>query len=388
MTAPARDLSPRHLTEALGPAWQLDHPFVADLCPYDAYRHEQRETVLLELVAPGRRLQIEVSPRPVQHPAASAAGLALTWRSPGPPDAGEAVCRRLAQLLRDRLGPAPQRWRVLPASLRHTPTALAAELRWTPARIADDPDRILLSTDADHYARLYGTRSMARRLAATHGDGPGISIHYPAPRRGALPPSGAIYPAPARVVHRRRMRTYFAQLGCLFDAHGFPRTVPTPNTLASALADRPGLARLRPRMLPNRGPSLRASTWAGWITAHVLPISVAPTWAVQTVRVLRRARRLQRIPIDVGMLVHDVSLHALGFHAISREAWDALVTRANRHRHHHPSRVAAFFEETLTHACWTLWRELDAPEQFATAFERDLDSLLRELDALGPPQRR
>lgn len=384
MTRPLdpQPLSPRHLAQSLGDAWRLDRPLAAGYRLFDVYRHEQREAVLVELVAGIRRLVVEVSPHQTGPAAAHAAGLALRWRPPGPADAGHAVCQGMARALTDRLGPHPRRWRVLPSSLRHLPAALRAELGWVGARLDDDPDHALLRADGRHYARLFGADSAARRVHAVQGDGPGISMYYPAPRRGSLPPSGAIYPAPARVVHRRRMRTYFAHLGCLFDEDGMPRTVPTPHTLTRALAGRPALARLRPRLVRIRGLSLRAAAWARSVAGGVLPVSVAPAWAVELMRVLRRARRLQRISIDVGMLVHDISLHALGLHAIPGAAWDALVTRAAALGPRHAPQVAAFFEETLTRTCWALWRELDAPADFAGAFERRTDDLLAALDAV------
>ncbi|MEZ4385716.1 MAG: hypothetical protein R3A79_30635 [Nannocystaceae bacterium] len=211
----------------------------------------------------------------------------------------------------------------------------------------------------------------------------GVCVRYPPPRNGRLPPSAAVYPVPAQIGLRRSMRAHFAGLGFVFDDDLRPRTVPTPTTFSRALADRGDLARLRPQLVDGRAPMLHAIAWAAHLRRGVLPISVAPRWAVQLHRLVRQVPALASIPCDVGMVVHDMGLHALGLHAIPAASWDALVARAEGRVRARGlrlvPRIAAFFEGSLTRTSWEVWRSIDAPGEFAAAFDARLPGLEAEL---------
>ena len=189
------------------------------------------------------------------------------------------------------------------------------------------------------------------------------------------------------------MRRYFASLGCVFDGEAVPRTVPTPVTYARILAARPGVARVRPRMVRNAAPSLGPIRWGLYVRSHQLPVSVAPAWAVELHRRARDVALLAQIPCDVGMTVHDMGLHALALHAMPAEAWDELVAIARARVRARPwvvlagrfgllARLAHFFEGPVTEQCWKAWRDADEPEDFADRFaERfaELRAQLRDL---------
>ncbi len=199
-------------------------------------------------------------------------------------------------------------------------------------------------------------------------------MRYDPPTNGKMPPSGSLYRVPARF-HRRRFRRYFAALGCTYD-DGFMRTVPTPTTFARVAAGAP----LRPRLVSGRRGSVSGVSWVKHIAGDgVLVVPVAPGWAVALHRVIRRSRRLSRIPVDVGMLAHDVSLHAIGLHAVDEESWQRLRQRARTllagASRRKAKRVAAFFEDTLTRAAWDVWKRAEAPEDFGEAFAARTDAL-------------
>jgi hypothetical protein len=97
---------------------------------------------------------------------------------------------------------------------------------------------------------------------------------------------------------------------------------------------------------------------------------------------LRRLIPSSKIPVDVGMLVHDVSVHGLVFSDIDAALWDELARQAKSiHRRGHGAAlaVARFYEETLTHACWQTWRSVEQPAQFSERFNGEVDALREAL---------
>src|SRR5690606_39162863 len=234
---------------------------------------------------------------------------------PGPADAGVAACRALVAILGAKVADRAK-WVIPKDAELLVPDAVAEEVRVEPGRLEDDPDCAMLAKDARQYARLFGAAPRAARVVTGASPTPGVSLHYPPPRAGALPPSGRLYAVPQQF-HRRRFRRYFAALGCTFE-DGVPRTVPTPWTFEHAVIRvRGSPPPLRPRFVQGWRGSTSGAKWVERIVREqVLPVSVAPRWAVEVHRHIRRHERLATIPVDVGMLAHDVSLHALGLHAV------------------------------------------------------------------------
>jgi len=384
MTTARRELSPRALAHALEPDWRFDERVVGEWTLTDIYPGDATR-LIVELRAGTRRLRLTVAPSlPGDRPSVNtAAGLSIAWMQPASSDAGKATCDAIRDVLARSLGAGPTAWEVPPAAELLVPDACRDEIRVEDAPIDADPDAQLLCVDAVHYERLFGTRPRGKRV--TFGEqAHGVSIDYPAPTNGTLPPSGALYSVPTRF-HRRPFRAYFAALGCVFDG-GFPRTVPTPTTLDRAVRALLGHAPpLRPRLLRGAYGAISARAWTRRVAFDsVLPVAVAPRWAVEVHRVARRAGLLARVPVDVGMLAHDVSLHALGVHAVDEGWWATLLERARaRLRWAHIARVrrlAAFFEGTLTRTAWEVWREVDAPEDFSAAFAQRAGELDAALD--------
>lgn len=386
MSPPPRELSPRAVARLLAPEWRIDAPVLdGSWTLADVHATGRAECVVLELARGARRLALAVEPGGGAPPEQTAGGLAASWLAPGPPDAGHAAALELARILRAKLGDARPRWAMPPSAVRLVPDAVAREVRAEPARLDEDPDGALLSADAASYARLYGSAPRAVRVTLRGAAPRGVSVHHPAPIDGTHPPSGRLYEVPHRF-HRRRFRRYFAALGCTYE-DGVPRTVPTPTTFAAAaeaaLGHPPPLC---PRLERGGRPSIDARRWAARVVDATLPVAVAPRWAVALHRTLRRVEGLSHIPVDVGMLAHDVSLHALGLHAVDPAGWEAL-TRTARERLRRPGRgtaraVAAFFEGTLTRTAWDVWNALEAPEGFAAAFAARVDELEAELRGL------
>jgi hypothetical protein len=282
---------------------------------------------------------------------------------------------------------------VLPPSIRELAEPIAAEVCREGATLETEPDRALLLRDFDHYARLYAVRPQVVRVHPDGEPGPGVSVHYPAPRNGRVPNSAAVYVASTRISHRRRMRRYFAGLGCSFDAEGVPRTVPTASTYAKALVGREDLATIRPRMIAGVSASMFPIHWGVLVRRGMLPVTVAPSWSVELHRRMRDVELLANIPCDVGMTVHDMGLHALALHAVPAPAWDELVRLAFARVRRRPlsllagpwgvlARLAGFFEGPVTTRCWEAWRDADEPEQFERAFRPHFDALREQLRAL------
>ena len=394
------ELSPRHLLALLSPRLALDELVFGDWRLFDCYRLSDSEPVRIELRRAGEgaaRLRVSVEPEPAGgfrfKPPARAPGLGLSYQAETEDGAGMAACKAIAAALREVLGPEPRRWRVSEPGLAGLAESIAAELRWAPAEFGREPDAALLRRDFEHYERLYGARPQVRQVSVLGRALPGISIHYPAAQNGTVPNSAAVYPSPLRIAHRRHMRRYFGALGCVFDEQAYARTVPTPTTLARALRGREGLARVRPRVIAGVSASLLPVHWGTFVRRDLLPVSVAPSWAVAIHEQRRKIGPLAQIPCDVGMLVHDMGLHALALHAVPAEAWDELAHVAIaqvRARPHHLllgrfgllARLARFFEDSVTTACWRAWAEADEPEDFAEMFAPHHAELRRELDAL------
>jgi len=367
---------------------QLDQKLVGGFALHDCLRLADHEPVRLDYRRGGGRLEIDIAPRTGDDPPRLTwvAGLGISFRRGSAPAAATAIVHALAAALRARFGPEPRRWRLLPPSGRHLPQAIADELRSTPADLSDDPDAALLLRDAAHYRLCYGAHPKAVQVAVRGRDVDGISVRYPAPQNGHQQPSAALYPVPAQIGLRRSMRAHFASLGVIFDDDLRPRTVPTPTTFCRALAGRSELAKLRPQLIAGRAPMLSANTWASYLRRGVLPISVAPPWAVHLHRIIRHLPPLATIPCDVGMVVHDIGLHALGLHAIPAAAWDDLVARAVCRVRARGARliprIAGFFEGSLTRTSWEVWKTIDTPPEFAATFIGRLPALEAELDDL------
>jgi hypothetical protein len=390
-------LDPSHLLELLRGSLSLDEPVVDDFRLADCHRLGEGDPVIVELLrGPQERIVVAVDAiedDDPHEPAARVAGLGLSYRESVSRELGLEACKLLASLLDRRLGASPRRW-VPPSSSRCSLAGpVAAEVTWRRATFDEEGDRSVLERDFDHYARLYGVRPAVAQVVVGEDAAPGVSVHYPAPVGDRVPNSAAIYPISPRITHRRRMRRYFGGLGYAFDEHGQARVVPTPQTYGRALTGRAGLARVRPHMVASRTSSLSPLRWGSIVRRHVLPISVAPRWAVELHRHTRNVRLLENIPCDVGMIVHDMSLHAMALHAVPEAAWDALVRRAVARVRARPwsllagrlgmlARLAAFFEGPLTSACWEAWREADEPEDFASCFSARFESLMHALETL------
>jgi hypothetical protein len=389
-------ISPRELLAHLSPGLTLDCEVVGGYVLSDCHRLDAREPVRLELRRGSSRIEIQIEPTPEQprhRPLVSVAGLDIGYRSPVSPDEAEvaaAACRRVAEQLRAGLGEAPRRWTVPPPSLRELAEPIAAELRSEDSELDGDPDHALLRQDFAAYERLYGARPRALAVSVLGQRVPGICVRYPEPRNGRVPNSASLYSTSLRIAHRRRMRRYFAGLGYLFDDDAVARTVPTPSTYARALGGRRELAAIRPRMIAGVGASLRPIHWGLLVRRNLLPVSVAPSWAVALHERIRDIERLDQIPCDVGMLPHDMGLHAAGLHAIPTAAWDDLLGLALARVRSRPwrvlagpfgvlARLAAFFEGPITTHCWKAWQEADEPEDFAGCFASHHRELLDEL---------
>lgn len=385
--------SPRELLAHLSPGLPLDREVVGGYVLSDCYRLDAREPVRLELCRGSSRIEIDIEPTPEQprhRPLVSVAGLDVGYRAPAPAEVATAACMRVAEQLRARLGDAPRRWTIAPPSLRELAEPIAAEIRSESAELDVDPDCALLRQDFAAYERLYGARPRALAVSVVGERVPGICVCYPSPRNGRVPNSASLYSTSQRIAHRRRMRRYFASLGYLFDDDAVARTVPTPTTYARALAGRPSIAAIRPRLIAGVGASLRPIHWGVLVRRNLLPVSVAPSWAVGVHERTREIELLDQIPCDVGMLPHDMGLHAAGLHAVPAAAWDELLGVALGRVRRRPwrvlagpfgvlARLAAFFEGPITTHCWKTWQEVDEPEHFASCFAPHLRELLDEL---------
>ncbi len=375
------ELSPRRLAALLEPEWTLDRPVLGDLQLFDIHRHETRPALIVELVGERTRVRLEVVP--VDSPAqpGSEAGLSVNWVAPSDREAGRAAATRLLGRLARGRAELRKRWTVSNQSEDGLLQAVLAESHVDDARLTCDPDHALLTRDARHYGWLYGVRPRARRLAAA----PGISMHYPTPKGRRLPPSGAVYPLPPRLANRREFRRYFAALGFGF-SDGFARTVPTPHTFDRVRTRRSTAAPLRFALGAGRRGSLSARQWLRSLLLHdTFPVQIAPPWAVAAHVVLRRFE--PRIPVDVGMLCHDMATHGMAYHAVSAEVW-ALLSERGRRAARKGSRgrtaaLASFFEGDVTRACWDVWRTIDDPTEFAFQFALRCAPLERELARLG-----
>ena len=212
-------LSPRRLLDHLHATLRLDDELIDGFVLTDCFRLVERDPVHVEL----RRIQtrerfelrvepsLEGGPRPV----ARTAGLDVSYGTPAPERLAEGACRRFTEHLERSLGSTPRRWTMAAPSVGELPTQVAAELRVEPADLDRDPDHELLRRDFANYERLYGVRPEAVEIRVEGRDTHGISIWYPAARDGRVPNSGAVYPLATRIAHRRRMRRYFANLGCV-----------------------------------------------------------------------------------------------------------------------------------------------------------------------------
>jgi hypothetical protein len=371
------DLDPRSLADWIEPELRFDEPAVGDYRLYDIFRHETRNAVCVVLQKDDEVLTIEIAPSREAPSAANAAGLDLSWQNPGPAEAGLAVCQMLAERLSARLGREPRTWRLRPGDADRIPRALSDEIELVPGSFADDADAAALEQDARHYQRLYDAEPLPVRVRCRAGSSVGLSVHYPRPKN-RFQPSSAVYPVPLRWVSRRIFRRYLAAFGCAFE-HGEARIVPTPATFERARAQLvPDGAPLRIELARGRFQLVLARTWIRRVAfENILPVRVAPDWAVGLYGMIRRAARRSPGPIDVGVLAHDVSLHALAFHAIPRHAWSELTEIAARRlgRHGGAGRLARFFEEDLTRACWSVWRTVERPTDFGSAFEPAFDDL-------------
>jgi hypothetical protein len=378
-------ISPRELLAHLSPGLQLDGEVIGGYVLHDCYRLDAREPVRLELRRGHARLEIQIEPSPERarhQPLVSVAGLDIGYRAPAPADVAEPACRRVAEQLRASLGDSPRRWSFAPPSLRELAEPIAAELRGEEGQLDEDPDHELLRRDAAAYEQLYGVRPRAVAVSILGQRVPGISVHYPSPRNGRVPNSASLYSTSLRIAHRRRMRRYFASLGYLFDDDAVARTVPTPSTYGRALADRRECAAIRPRLIAGVGSSLGPVHWGVLVRRNLLPVSVAPSWAVAIHERIRDIALLDRIPCDVGMLPHDMGLHAAALHAVPAAAWDQLVALALARVRGRPwvlARLAAFFEGPITTHCWKAWQAADEPEDFESCFAPHLRELIDEL---------
>jgi hypothetical protein len=386
-------LSPRQLLARLSPGLQLDREVIGGYALSDCYRLDPCEPVRLELRRGSERIEIEVEPSPEHRrhrPMASVAGLDIGYRVPAPVELAARACERVAEQLLSSLGESPRRWTLASPSLRELADPIAAEIDREPASVELDPDHALLNKDFLAYERLYGARPEPLRVLVDGQPIAGISIHYPPPRNGRVPNSASLYSTSLRIAHRRRMRRYFASLGYLFDDDAVVRTVPTPTTYARALADRPDRATIRPRLIAGIGASLRPIHWGALVRRNLLPVTVAPSWAVALHQRTRELALLDRIPCDVGMLPHDMGLHAAALHAIPAAAWDDLLALALERVRRQAlqvlagpfgvlARLAAFFEGPITTHAWKAWQEADEPEDFERCFAPHLHELLAEL---------
>jgi hypothetical protein len=389
-------LSPRRLLEHLQATLRLDDVLLDGFVVADCYRLDAREPVRVELRRDRERFELQIEPTleiEGRRPLARVAGLDISYRNPAPEQLAAAACHRFAEHLTAALGDAPRRWTVAPPSLCELPAQVAAELRIEPATLDRDPDRALLRRDFANYERLYAVRPEVVQVHVEGKPAPGSSIHYPAAHDGRVPNSGTVYPLVPRLAHRRRMRRYFAGLGCSVDDDGFPRTVPTPTTFAHALAREHGRARVRPRMIAGVSASLRPIHWGLLVQRNLLPVTVAPRWSVELHRHIRDIGPLRNIPCDVGMLPHDMSVHALALHAVPADAWDELLALGVERVRARPwsvlagpwgvlSKLAFFFEGAITTHCWAAWQEADEPEDFAARFAPHFATLVHELRSL------
>ena len=394
-------LSPKTLMAWLSPRLGLDDELVDGHRLHDCYRLSAAEPVRVELRRGRSRLELVVSPTDTlePRPAVEVGGLAIHYRTPTQdggfePARALAACRRLADALGAGLGEGPRRWQVAPPSLAELADPIAAEMTTEPTTIATDPDAALLCDEFANYRRLYGVAPEPVRVVVGARANAGVSVHYPAPRHGAVANAASLYPTELRIAHRRTMRRYFAQLGFAFDVHAYLRTVPTPKCLDDALAGRAGLAPVRPRLLSRRRASIRPIPWGLWVGRGVLPVTVAPRWAVAFHAHAPRFAPLAAIPCYVGMLPHDMGLHAAAIHAIPAAAWEELIATAVARLRARPhrllagplgplARLAGFFEGALTRRCWWAWRDADEPDDFERVFvEQHLPALLDELGRL------
>jgi hypothetical protein len=373
VTGPA-ELTPQTLAEWLAPEWRVDQPAFGGFHLFDIYRLGDDDRMVVELVDGGEVVRLVVRSNMTERAHRVVGGLALSYDPGANPEASAAASDALAELLAVKLGPDERRFHVPEGAELRVPEAIAAEVRTDAAQLTDDPDASLVRVDFAHYERLFGSRGTPLRVSRSGNNPVGISLHYPAPINGSLATSGVLYRMPTRF-HRRRFRRYFAALGCAYE-DGFMRTVPSPATFRQrareVLGHEPPLS---PKLMRGFRGSISAFAWGRSVTDHaVLPVCVAPRWAVEVHRVLRRVHsaRLNDIPVDVGMLAHDVSLHTVGLHAVDPALFRELRADARLHLSDvptgHAARVASFFEDTLTRAAWDAWKEVEAPSEFRTHF--------------------
>jgi hypothetical protein len=377
---PESSLSPRALLGCLTPALRLDDEVVGGFKLSDCYRISEHEPVCIELRRASQVFEITIQPIELDTAMLEVAGLGVSYRGDAPVEIGCAACKRVADSLTTVLGGERRRWTVMPPSLLELADAVASEIRSESTTLAGDPDHQLLQRDFDAYHSLYAARPVPL-LVFVGDDSPGVSLRYPEPANQYPFGPSPVRETSLRVAHRRRMRRYFAQLGFTFDDQARPTTVPTPTTYTRALSKREGLNPLRPHLVDHVGISPRQ--WAQLVRGHQLPISIAPRWRVAMHRWLRD-HRLPTLRCDVGMVMHDLGLHALALHALPGEAWDELIARA-RERFIRPAqpwsyaRFASFFEGPVTNSCLLAWGEADEPEDFERCLRSHWGGLLDEL---------
>lgn len=378
----AQTLSPIMMVEMLAPRWRFDSLYAAECLAYDVYVHAQRAALCLEFTHEGKVLTLEVRPEDEGPAAAKAWGLSISHERSGDESSrrAKALCDQVADDLRAHGSPETEvpTW-VCPFAIdTELPGMLAEEVQ---VAVSSAPVEGQLIRDMKHYEALYQSHPVAREIRV-HDRPVGMSVYYPAPNGGMVPASAAIYQAPARVRRRRILRLHFASLGCAFDAEGMPRTVPSPATLRSVLQSRQ--EKLVPlRWVERRLGPMQAPEWVRYLLRErALPVTLAPRLMVHAHRALRRVLPSSRIPVDVGMLVHDASVHGLVFSDIDAALWDEFARQAEsilRRRPRSAAAVARFYEEDLTQACWQTWRSVDDPTQFAERFDDEVDGLRDKL---------
>lgn len=360
----------QRLVRATNGALAIDRDVVRGWRLYDLHPYEERSSIRFELTDDADRMvEIEVLPQNDR--------LVVKWL----PSSADAQAASAAQASLDEI---LQR---IPADIwRSSDGEGAIDNARVIVRDAGSWSDLLLSQDFDSYCFLFGVRPRRVRVSANACEAAGDSAFYPEAVRGLPFAVAALYPYPRRFRERRRFREYLARLGFALDAHGIARTVPLPETFRTAVN---ALTGHEPAWMPRLEPvdfhRLGHRAWAECVAGGVLPTMVPATALVAPLRWLPAA--LSRdISFAPGMLAHDMSLHAFAFHRVRPEAMEpfvasALVRRSSwRTRRRLLSRMAYWFERSLTRAAWDVWRQVDRPEAFDALFAEKGPSLARAFD--------